>query len=126
MAYRARLSLRHCRGTDKNGPPWKVLAFVSNDANKKKDLPDEGTTERTTRFENQLKAGGKAAFMEWFAFFVLADGSVMIGGIVQLLPLLATLLKLSLLNRDGDDFVSGFRVAQVDLTEFDDLATHRK
>ncbi len=76
----ARLSLRHCRGTDKNGPPWKVLAFVSNDANKKKDLPDEGTTERTTRFENQLKAGGKAAFMEWFAFFVLADGSVMIGG----------------------------------------------
>jgi len=76
----ARLSLRHCRGTDKNGPPWKVLAFASNDANKKKKLPDEGTPERTTRFENQLKAGGKAAFMEWFAFFVLADGSVMIGG----------------------------------------------
>ena len=58
----------------------KVLAFVSNDANKKKDLPDEGTPERTTRCENQLKAGGKAAFMEWFAVFVLADGSVMIGG----------------------------------------------
>ena len=58
----------------------KVLAFVSNDANKKKDLPDEGTPERTTRFENQLKAGGKAAFMEWFAFFLLADGSVRISG----------------------------------------------
>ena len=76
----ARLSLRHCRGTDKNGPPWKVLAFASNDANKKKHLPDAGTSERTTRFENQLKEGGKDAFMEWFAFFLIADGSVVIGG----------------------------------------------
>jgi hypothetical protein len=88
----ARLSLRYCRVRVSRDPERmeheeqaklqakKVLAFVSNDANKKKDLPDEGTPERTTRFENQLKAGGKAAFMEWFAFFVLADGSVMIGG----------------------------------------------
>ena len=88
----ARLSLRYCRVRVSRDPERmqreeqaklqakKVLAFVSNAANKKKDLPDEGTPERITRFENQLKAGGKAAFMEWFAFFVLADGSVMIGG----------------------------------------------
>ena len=58
----------------------KVLAFVISKANKKKKLPDEGTPERTTRFENQLKAGGKDAFMERVAFFLLADGHVSITG----------------------------------------------